>query len=197
MTDLNRTLDRSVRISRTVADAFQRRLAVARTRYESRMKAACAAFAQAAPARKTPMDLWRDAFAYQVDFAQRSLLYFDTLRQRGNQWLAHEAAGKPPVLHYEYETIADARGYERPANYALVRIIPPRGVVVDNHKRPFVIVDPRAGHGPGIGGFKDDSEVGVALRAARQPVDAHVVQQPHHRRARELLQQPEQLRRIG
>ena len=34
---------------------------------------------------------------------------------------------------------------------------------VDDTKRPFIIVDPRAGHGPGIGGFKKDSEVGVAL----------------------------------
>ena len=32
-------------------------------------------------------------------------------------------------------------------------------------KRPFVIVDPRAGHGPGIGGFKADSEIGVAMKA--------------------------------
>ena len=32
-------------------------------------------------------------------------------------------------------------------------------------KRPFVVVDPRAGHGPGIGGFKADSELGVAMRA--------------------------------
>ena len=32
-------------------------------------------------------------------------------------------------------------------------------------KRPYVIIDPRAGHGPGIGGFKEDSQVGVALRA--------------------------------
>ena len=32
-------------------------------------------------------------------------------------------------------------------------------------KRPFVVVDPRAGHGPGIGGFKADSEIGVAMRA--------------------------------
>jgi pimeloyl-ACP methyl ester carboxylesterase len=28
-----------------------------------------------------------------------------------------------------------------------------------------VVVDPRAGHGPGIGGFKADSELGVAMRA--------------------------------
>ena len=31
--------------------------------------------------------------------------------------------------------------------------------------RPFVVFDPRAGHGPGIGGFKRDSEIGAALRA--------------------------------
>jgi len=30
---------------------------------------------------------------------------------------------------------------------------------------PFVVVDPRAGHGPGNGGFKADSELGVAMRA--------------------------------
>ena len=97
------------------------------------------------------------------------MLYWDTLRQRGDQWIEHEKAGKPPVLDYKYELISDARTYERPANYALVRIVPPRGVDVDDAKRPFVIVDPRAGHGPGIGGFKEESEVGVAL-AAGHPV---------------------------
>ena len=30
-------------------------------------------------------------------------------------------------------------------------------------KRPIVIIDPRAGHGPGIGGSKRDSEIGMAL----------------------------------
>ena len=30
-------------------------------------------------------------------------------------------------------------------------------------KPPVIVVDPRAGHGPGIGGFKRDSEVGMAL----------------------------------
>src|SRR6185369_16187541 len=47
----------------------------------------------------------------------------------------------------------------------LVRIVPPRGVEVDDKLRPYIIIDPRAGHGPGIGGFKEDSEVGVALQA--------------------------------
>ena len=40
-----------------------------------------------------------------------------------------------------------------------------RNVDIDESKRPFVIVDPRAGHGPGIGGFKAQSEIGVAFKA--------------------------------
>ena len=36
-------------------------------------------------------------------------------------------------------------------------------MTVDAERRPYVIIDPRGGHGPGIGGFKDDSQVGVAL----------------------------------
>jgi len=36
----------------------------------------------------------------------------------------------------------------QPVNYALVRIIPPKGVEIDLARRPFVVVDPRAGHGP-------------------------------------------------
>src|SRR5258708_34695719 len=54
---------------------------------------------------------------------------------------------------------------ERSVNYAGGRIAPPQGVTIDPARRPYVIVDPRAGHGSGIGGFKDDSQVGVALRA--------------------------------
>ena len=47
----------------------------------------------------------------------------------------------------------------------LVRIIPPARLELDPKRRPFVVVDPRAGHGPGIGGFKADSEIGVAFKA--------------------------------
>src|SRR4051794_1768572 len=112
-----------------------------------------------------PTELWRDVTQYWSDFGQRSLLFWDTLRQRGNNWLAHEKAGKPPLLAFDWEMVADARGFERPVNYALVRIEAPPGTLTDPDKRPFIIIDPRAGHGPGIGGFKPDSEVGVALRA--------------------------------
>ncbi|MBB4042074.1 pimeloyl-ACP methyl ester carboxylesterase [Microvirga flocculans] len=113
----------------------------------------------------TPLEFWRDAGAYWLDFTQRSVLFWDTLRQRGNNWVEHEKAGKPPLLDFEWETIADARTFEHPVNYALVRILPPEGTKTDPERRPFVIIDPRAGHGPGIGGFKQDSQVGVALKA--------------------------------
>ena len=86
------------------------------------------------------------------------------MRQRGNNFVEHTQAGLPPVLHFDYETVVDGRTLERPVNYALVRIVPPEGVTVDPKRRPYIIIDPRAGHGPGIGGFKDDSQVGVALR---------------------------------
>ena len=93
------------------------------------------------------------------------MIFWDTLRQRGNNYLEHVQKGQPPVLHFKYETVLDGRTLQKPVNYALLRIIPPEGVSVDPQRRPYIIIDPRGGHGPGIGGFKDDSQVGVALRA--------------------------------
>lgn len=100
---------------------------------------------------------------YLLDASQRWVLYVDALRQRGNAYLAHEAAGCPPVLAYDFKVIVDGRQLPRPVNYSLVRIIPPEGTLVREDGRPYVIIDPRAGHGSGIGGFKSQSGVGVAL----------------------------------
>src|SRR5215467_548519 len=102
---------------------------------------------------------------YAIDAAQRTVLFWDVMRQRGNQYRQHLAETVPNVLTYEAELIIDGRTLKRPVNYGLVRIVPPKGVTVDPRRRPFVIVDPRAGHGPGIGGFKADSEIGVAFKA--------------------------------
>jgi pimeloyl-ACP methyl ester carboxylesterase len=113
----------------------------------------------------SPWETWQNWSSYVTDAVQRLPLFWDTIRRRGNQFLEHERAGKPPVLVYDYEMIADGRTLERPVNYALVKILPPEGVRIDESLRPYLIVDPRAGHGPGIGGFKQDSQVGVALRA--------------------------------
>jgi hypothetical protein len=105
--------------------------------------------------------------AYQRDVLERSILFFDTLRRRANAILEHEEAGLPPLLNFKYETLLDARAFDPPANYALLRITEVGedcwDDCVDPAKAPVIILDPRAGHGPGIGGFKRDSEVGIAL----------------------------------
>ena len=107
-----------------------------------------------------------DTLAYWTDACRRSLMFWDVLRERGNNYLEHEQSGKPPVLVFDYKLILDARRFERPANYALAAIVPPPDyVATDPKKRPFVVIDPRAGHGPGIGGSKMDSEIGIALKA--------------------------------
>ncbi len=121
-----------------------------------------------------------DAWEYGVDSAQRQILFLDVLRKRGNNYIEHLRNGQPPVLTFHYEMILDGRTLERPVNFALVRIVDRRsdnkgcrdgaerrkggrGKTPEMPKRPIVIVDPRAGHGPGIGGSKRDSEIGMAL----------------------------------
>ena len=115
---------------------------------------------------------------YLVDSLQRSIIFTDILRKRGNNYIKHIRSGQPPVLTYNYEMILNAKNFEHPANYARVRISDRRRAdiqkAVDDRrekireritrpKRPIVIIDPRAGHGPGIGGSKRDSEIGMAL----------------------------------
>ncbi len=108
-----------------------------------------------------------DVLSYQQDLWQRGVLFLDILRERANNMLDHEQAGLPPLLDFPYEMVLDARTFDKPANYALLRIVatgdPCFDACADESKPPVIVVDPRAGHGPGIGGFKRDSEVGIAL----------------------------------
>ncbi|WP_374547496.1 DUF3141 domain-containing protein, partial [Rhodoblastus sp.] len=108
-------------------------------------------------------ELFKEAQDYVRDAAQRFILALDVLRERGNNDIAHEAAGTPPVLIYDYDVVMDGKELSPPVNYYLLKIKPPPGVEVFDWKRPYLIIDPRAGHGAGIGGFKPDSQVGVAL----------------------------------
>lgn len=104
---------------------------------------------------------------YWSDAAQRVVLTMDTLRQRGDIFIEHEEAGCPPVLIYDYEVVMDGADLPRPCCYMLLKIKQPaEGThrAPKSWKRPYIIIDPRAGHGAGIGGFKPDSQVGVALR---------------------------------
>jgi hypothetical protein len=111
------------------------------------------------------LGMFAPAMEYLVDAAQRSVLFWDVMRQRGNQYRQHLSEAVPHVLDYQVELVLSGKTLDRPVNYGLVRVVPSSGIEVDPTRRPFVIVDPRAGHGPGIGGFKADSEIGVAFKA--------------------------------
>src|SRR6266567_8130794 len=117
------------------------------------------------PTSPWPLPGASDLLDYWVDAWQRSILLLDVLRQRGNNCVEHNAREAPNVLSFDDELVRDGRSLPRPVNYGLVRIIPPKGTSIDPSKRPFIVFDPRAGHGPGIGGMKHDSEIGVALVA--------------------------------
>jgi pimeloyl-ACP methyl ester carboxylesterase len=158
-------LARSHRTNTKVAAVLQKRIQTTNERFARRVnEATTAQHTDPLATMAASMDP-RNWYSYAVDATQRSVLFWDTLWQRGNNFVENSAQGLKPVLHFEHEMVLDGRTLERPVNYALLRITPPVGVTVDPALRPYIIIDPRAGHGPGIGGFKDDSQVGVALRA--------------------------------
>ncbi|MBI1220770.1 MAG: DUF3141 domain-containing protein [Rhodobacteraceae bacterium] len=105
---------------------------------------------------------------YLQDLLERWILFLDTLRERADNMIEHEREGLPPLLDFKFETILDARRFDEPANYALLRITQVGDdcaeACIDESKAPVIVFDPRAGHGPGIGGFKRESEVGMAMR---------------------------------
>ena len=59
---------------------------------------------------------------YVVDAFQRSVIFLDVLRQRGNA--QEEIAPMATVLRYEYEIIMRGPAPPRPINYYLARIMP-------------------------------------------------------------------------
>ncbi|MCP4114486.1 MAG: DUF3141 domain-containing protein [Desulfobacteraceae bacterium] len=128
--------------------------------------------------------LFSDAWEYFDDAWQRSILFMDVLRKRGDIYHDHMAKGNPPVLTFDYDVVMDGRTFDRPVNFLLAKIRDRRKQPIFRKKgeqerrtvqmedqpppselkrRPIVIIDPRAGHGPGIGGSKRDSEIGIAL----------------------------------
>ena len=69
--------------------------------------------------------------AYLVDAAQRTVLFWDVMRRRGNQYREHMAQTAPNVLHFGAELVMDGRTLDRPVNYGLVRIVPPEDGYLD------------------------------------------------------------------
>lgn len=100
---------------------------------------------------------------YVTDTVQRSVLFTDVLRQRGNQYQDMISRPIATVLSFDHEIILSGHTLPKPINFSLAKILPRAGDVIDNTKRPLVVIDPRAGQGPGIGGFNTISEIGDAL----------------------------------
>src|ERR1700750_1952422 len=71
------------------------------------------------------------AVEYMVDAGQRSVLFLDIMRRRGDQYREHVAQTAPHVLQYAAVLIIHGRKRGEPVNYALVRIIPPKDVEID------------------------------------------------------------------
>jgi len=134
--DPTRHLSRSYELSGKVARVLQKRVELANRQFSERAKKAVSEALTDARARPaTPWDLALSWYEYSVDFAQRSVLFWDTLRQRGNQYLELVQQGQPPVLRFQYETVVDGRTLDRPVNYALVRIVPPPGTGASSASR--------------------------------------------------------------
>ncbi len=144
--------------TRTIRGATQKAMSAA---------AATALASSATDDLETPHNPPAALIAYMVDVLQRSALFAQVLVERGDRLLKDERAGLPLRLNFPYEEILDAREFNEPAGYSLLRILPDGDNCFElckgRYSRPVIVIDPRAGHGPGIGGFKRDSEVGMAM----------------------------------
>ena len=61
------------------------------------------------------------ATEYLTDTWQRSILYADIMRQRGNQYQRHMAKKAPNVLSMKAELVMYGHDLPRPVNYVLTR----------------------------------------------------------------------------
>lgn len=105
-----------------------------------------------------------EALEYSVDAWQRMVLFTDVVRQQGTDFIEENDRGLPPVIDFDYQIIFNGRDLDRPVNYSLARIMPEDDWDIPEESRPIIIIDPRAGHGPGVGGMKKESEVGLAMK---------------------------------
>ena len=62
---------------------------------------------------------------YITDAWQRTILFTDVMRKRGNQYQRHMSKIAPNVLSMKAEVIMLGQDLPRPVNYVLTRITPP------------------------------------------------------------------------
>ena len=84
--DTGEKLSRSVDISERITRVLQHRLQTATERFRERTQEAAQGMQPAAAA-------WMAWPQYAIDCAQRAVIFWDTLRQRGNNYLEHVQQG--------------------------------------------------------------------------------------------------------
>ena len=72
----------------------------------------------------TIMTTWPE---YLVDAFQRSVLFLDLLRQRGNEEIEITSRPMATVLRFDHQVLMSGLSFPRPINFALSRIVPPDG----------------------------------------------------------------------
>ena len=98
----DRTLAQSHDIATKVALLFRKRAEVAQAQFTERLAQASDDndIGELVTDPAALAKLWTDWHSYAVDATQRSILFWDTIRQRGNNFVQHTQAGLPPVLHF-------------------------------------------------------------------------------------------------
>ena len=69
---------------------------------------------QARPASWPGMEITQQGWDYWIDACQRSILFLDVLRQRGNNYFERAAETTPNVLHFRFEPVMSGGELRRP-----------------------------------------------------------------------------------
>ena len=88
-------LSQNLQIDRTLPDLLQKRLKHAQEEFAGALHAAQAKSGTMLPSLLAPGTTWND---YAVNFAQRAILFWDTMRQRGNDFRKHQTNELPPPV---------------------------------------------------------------------------------------------------
>ena len=75
----------------------------------------------AKPGKTADLQAWGPVGEYMTDAMQRTILFWDVMRQRSAQYYAQKAKAVPHVLSFDAELVLDGRTFDKPVNYLLVR----------------------------------------------------------------------------
>jgi hypothetical protein len=63
-----------------------------------------------------PIFAFKELIEYMIDASQRTVLYWEVMRQRGNQYQEQMSKEVPHVLQFDHQLILDGRTLPQPVN---------------------------------------------------------------------------------